>query len=403
MFKKYLIKKMLPNLAKLSLRQDDTGPRFQYNAADMVYWNGKFRIQDFTNKNQCPICHESLIDTEITVLEDCGHSFHTQCISAWINNQIQNQRQPVCALCNTPVMHWPLPHHDIPTNPVDEWFFSTAYGDTGTLGVKLNQGFDINTRDGEREFTALILAAHQQNFDSVRFLLEHGADDSLQDIFGDTALIHACRTGNIHIARFMLTHNQNLDVNVFSNSGSTALYWASSTGMLEIVQMLLQRGGAQQVNLVHISDHTPFLIAILNGREDVALALLETGQVDLNILFNNEYLAFHAALRRLSVQFVQRMIEFGQDPHAKIADGRTALIIACTARRSDLALFLLNNVAGWDIFAHGNNGRSAYDLALENDMDEVVGRMQEMYEIDVDLEIESDEEEALNEVLTFIQ
>ena len=308
---------MLPNLTKLSLRQDDTGPRFQYNAADMVYWNGKFRIQDFTNKNQCPICHESLIDTEITVLEDCGHSFHTQCISAWINNQIQNQRQPVCALCNTPVMHWPLPHHDIPTNPVDEWFFSTAYGDTGTLGVKLNQGFDINTRDGEREFTALILAAHQQNFDSVRFLLEHGADDSLQDIFGDTALIHACRTGNIHIARFMLTHNQNLDVNVFSNSGSTALYWASSTGMLEIVQMLLQRGGAQQVNLVHISDHTPFLIAILNGREDVALALLETGQVDLNILFNNEYLAFHAALRRLSVQFVQRMIEFGQDPHAK--------------------------------------------------------------------------------------
>ncbi len=51
-------------------------------------------------------------------------------------------------------------------------------------------GADINAKDGDG-YTALLRAAHQGKTGTVRFLLERGADTSIPDIKGKTALDYA--------------------------------------------------------------------------------------------------------------------------------------------------------------------------------------------------------------------
>ena len=64
------------------------------------------------------------------------------------------------------------------------------------MAFLLDKGAEVNVQSKKRGVTALIFAAAAGNESVVRLLLDHGADKSLAEIDGDTALDRARQNGN---------------------------------------------------------------------------------------------------------------------------------------------------------------------------------------------------------------
>ncbi|TOM09165.1 hypothetical protein CGH85_08540 [Vibrio parahaemolyticus] len=82
-----------------------------------------------------------------------------------------------------------------------ELFFDAArIGNNEVVETFVSQGFPIDQRNNE-SYTALMVAAYQGNKDTVRLLLDSGADACLQDKRGNTALMGALIKREISIAK----------------------------------------------------------------------------------------------------------------------------------------------------------------------------------------------------------
>ncbi len=93
--------------------------------------------------------------------------------------------------------------------------------------------------------SALLLEAAEAGVtdrDSVRFLIERGADTEQRNAAGDTPLVIAIRQDNHRLAAHLV--NQGADVNVKTADGRSALELARELRLPELVS-LLQRHGAR--------------------------------------------------------------------------------------------------------------------------------------------------------------
>lgn len=86
---------------------------------------------------------------------------------------------------------------------------SAARGDTQTLSVMCDQGFDPNSSDYDSR-TALMVASMKGNPEVVKKLLEYGADPNLVDMHGSTALYEAARMGHEGVMKVLLDHGASL-------------------------------------------------------------------------------------------------------------------------------------------------------------------------------------------------
>lgn len=81
-----------------------------------------------------------------------------------------------------------------------ELFFDAArIGDNEVLETFVSQGFPVDQRNNQ-SYTALMVAAYNGNKESVRLLLDSGANACLQDKRGHTALMGALIKREISIA-----------------------------------------------------------------------------------------------------------------------------------------------------------------------------------------------------------
>ncbi|WP_187993278.1 ankyrin repeat domain-containing protein [Vibrio harveyi] len=82
-----------------------------------------------------------------------------------------------------------------------ELFFDAArIGNNEVVDTFVSQGFPINQRNNQ-SYTALMVAAYQGHRETVRLLLDSGANACLQDKRGNTALMGALIKREIGIAK----------------------------------------------------------------------------------------------------------------------------------------------------------------------------------------------------------
>ncbi|GLR06532.1 ankyrin repeat domain-containing protein [Vibrio hyugaensis] len=82
-----------------------------------------------------------------------------------------------------------------------ELFFDAArIGNNEVVDTFVSQGFPIDQRNNQ-SYTALMVAAYQGNKETVRLLLDSGANACLQDKRGNTALMGALIKREISIAK----------------------------------------------------------------------------------------------------------------------------------------------------------------------------------------------------------
>lgn len=150
-------------------------------------------------------------------------------------------------------------------------------GDIPQLDKLLADGANPNQRAGVNDWTPLMHAIHKGQKQSVRALLQHGADVNVRNSNGSTALIEAAGYGYAEIVAMLLEAGANPEIR--DKNGYTALN-AAIGGVPDIdrltvgrcqtetVRVLLQ--GAPQLRLQHtFADSVALRVAKFAGCSDV--------------------------------------------------------------------------------------------------------------------------------------
>lgn len=235
--------------------------------------------------------------------------------------------------------------------------YGRAKADTRLVRALLASGADVHARD-ERGRTALFYAGQEViptlvaagaevnvqdlegltplmavdwNTELAQTLLDHGADPTLQDVHGWTALHHALQiyrcdgpSPEERLAEFPSIRERAL----------------SAEGWEELVLLLIRRGVPVDAHGQGIG--TALSLAARRGFTEVAWLLLEYGRANPNLRDDEGRTPLMHAAERDYRDVVRLLLDFGADPDAQDRQGETAASL-CERRGQRDVLFMLTN------------------------------------------------------------
>jgi|GEM_PF-6435518 len=122
------------------------------------------------------------------------------------------------------------------TLPAGALIEASLHGHFDTVRRLLDQGADINAK-GNTGATALMMACWWGHVDIVRLLLDRGANVNAKGLDGYTALMEAARYGRFEIAELLL--EKGAHVNARTSMGKTARAFAKEKGHTQLEELLL--------------------------------------------------------------------------------------------------------------------------------------------------------------------
>lgn len=113
-------------------------------------------------------------------------------------------------------------------------------GESCTLGLMIDAGLPVGLQDAKGN-ALLMLASYNQQLDTVRMLLEKGANPDSKNDRGQTPLGGVAFKGYCEIIELLLAHGA--EVNADNGGGMTPLVYATMFGRLKARKILKQWGG----------------------------------------------------------------------------------------------------------------------------------------------------------------
>ncbi|NXJ02174.1 RFXK protein, partial [Psophia crepitans] len=138
-----------------------------------------------------------------------------------------------------------------------------AQGELGQLKEHLRKGENLVNKPDERGFTPLIWAAAFGEIETVRHLLEWGADPHALAKERESALSLASMGGYTDIVVMLL--ERNVDINIYDWNGGTPLLYAVRGNHVKCVEALLARGA--DLTTEADSGYTPMDLAVALGHK----------------------------------------------------------------------------------------------------------------------------------------
>jgi CRP-like cAMP-binding protein len=152
------------------------------------------------------------------------------------------------------------------------FLFAASRGDTNSISLMCDQGFDPNNADYDRR-TALMVAAMKGNTDTVTILLDYEADPNLADVHGSTALYEAVKNGHASTADLLCEHGAELCM--AESLAASILCQAVSDGDIPLLRRLLR--ARIQANASDYDNRTAAHIAAAEGNLAALKVLVEYG------------------------------------------------------------------------------------------------------------------------------
>jgi ankyrin repeat protein len=148
--------------------------------------------------------------------------------------------------------------------------------DFGVVSVLLTAGAacDLNTPDDDGK-TVLMLALQQHELDIALECVSLGADVTLRDCRGDTALIHACSHDNAAMVQLLLDEGAAETINNANDDDETALSRAIRSEAASVIPILLSSGA--DIHRRDRNGQTPLFLAFQVNRACIARDLLSAG------------------------------------------------------------------------------------------------------------------------------
>jgi ankyrin repeat protein len=146
---------------------------------------------------------------------------------------------------------------------------AASNGHTDTVKLLIDRGADVEAQDAFGT-TALIVAATSGHSDTTRLLLSFGADPTFKDSSGGSALGNATFFGHTDTIRIMLEGRE-----ISKADGEELLLLAAGLGHTAIANLLLGHG--VDANATGIKQRTALMAAAAFDRDEVAELLLKHG------------------------------------------------------------------------------------------------------------------------------
>lgn len=227
--------------------------------------------------------------------------------------------------------------------------WAVYWDDAETVRALLNAGADPDISN-DYGVTPLFLAVENSNPTLVRALLDADADPDMPLWSGVQPLMMAARTGHTGILDLLLEHGA--DVNARdARRGQSALMWAIYFGQPGAARLLIENGA-------DVNAETTMLAG--NFRPMV----LEGYIKNVQITTQGGYTPLMFAARVGDKETAQQLIEHGAEINKVHVEQGTPLIIATTEGHEDLALFLLEQ--GADPNLTGEDGMTALHYAMRD-------------------------------------
>ena len=216
----------------------------------------------------------------------------------------------------------------------------------------------------------LHLTCSTGNLDSVKYLIEHGADVLDKTDIGQTVLHKACEGGSLETVQFLVGFG--LDINADDVKNRTPLHIACLHNHLDLVQYLVKAGAnvdavdKEQFSLLHIGCEYGFInivkcliengasvtarskggynllhVAAREDSADIIDYLLTTNDTDLNCVTDNDSTPLHQACNWGCVQAARLLLNKGANPNAIAKSTKRPFQLCTRSMLKDIALDLV--------------------------------------------------------------
>ena len=212
--------------------------------------------------------------------------------------------------------------------------------DCNTIKQLLQSGADVNKADMKGE-TPLYWAALYGHTECVKLLLAApGIDVNMADKWGYTPLYGAAFFSHTEIVKLLLAA-PGIDVNMAERDGDTPLIWAASNGRTEIVKLLLAAPGIE-VNKADKLGDTPLFRAADNGHTECVKQLLAAPGIEVNKADENGITTLSWAAYEGHTECVKLLLAApGIDVNKATKDGDTPLSWAAYEGHTECVKLLL--------------------------------------------------------------
>ena len=212
--------------------------------------------------------------------------------------------------------------------------------------------------------TRVVEAAAGQDLQTVRGLVDRGADVDSPWADGSTAILWAAHWNDLDMADLLLAAGA--DVNAADDHGVTPLDRAAENTSLAMVGKLLAAGA--DANAARASGLTPLMVAARTGSRPVVEALLASGAAVNARTGAANGTALMWAVAGSHADVAGALLDAGAEPGTSTADGFTPLLFA--AANGDIPMAEALIAAGVDVNDTGTDGTHALPYAIANGQDE---------------------------------
>lgn len=195
---------------------------------------------------------------------------------------------------------------------------------------------DINA-ENIKGYTALILAASNNNLDIVNLLLEKQAN-----LFSNnkmSALYAASKNGHIEIVKKLISIGDNINYPI--ENDNYAIHGAVLSGNLEIVKLLHINGALMDIE--NIDGVTPLLLASEKGQIDIVEYLLDNCNVDQNKVNKNNISSLFFSVQNNHYKIVEKLITRGGNINYKSQHSYTLLMLATETGSYEITKLLIES------------------------------------------------------------
>ena len=288
-------------------------------------------------------------------------------------------------------------------NSSDEFYAAIRANELARVSALIKQGADVNAKDA-RGMTLLMHSAVVGSLESMKLLLDNGADPNLVNPAGSTALMFSVTD----IAKVRLLVDRGANVNAATKFGRTPLLLAAmSDGSADIVRLLLARGAdvkavdgmksnalhaagtgndtdtirqlvsaGVDVNAANFAGFTPLMLAAGQGNLAAVKLLLDKGANVNAVSSDGSFQKVKAGTIALGnwtplllasvygpTPVVAALLDAGADANVKDVRGMTPLMLAVSTDRPNLDNVRLLLSKTKDVNTHSLAGESTFDWA----------------------------------------
>jgi ankyrin repeat protein len=257
---------------------------------------------------------------------------------------------------------------------------AAAFGNLETLKLLLDAGADVNARN-DFDATALLWGARDPA--KAKLLIARGANVNSRSKQGRTPLMMASLMHDgSSIVALMLA--KGADVNVKDNHGDTALGLAASIGEVATMRLLVAKGA--DPGAVNGKGETPIILATKSKQAEAVRLLIGKG-ADVNVASTSFNTVRHGPVAMIKLtplhraaafgpeEMVRDLLKAGADVNARDSRALTPLIFAVATEYAAPRIVQALLQAGADVNVRDNAGETALDWAEKFGYPEVIAAL----------------------------